>query len=334
MTWLVTGGAGYIGAHVVRALRGGGPRRGRARRPVERRTAAFVRRRRRRSSRARSSTPAAVRARARATHGVHRRRPPRRRTSTPASRSSGRCTPTTQNVTGTPGRCSRRWSTPASSSWCSPRRAAVYGTPDVDLVTEDDRRPARVAVRRDQADRRVAARATSARRQRRCGTPRCATSTSSARARPTCTTPARTTCSRWCSRRSPRAARPVVRGADYPTPDGSCVRDYVHVADAGRRARRGGRAPLRAGPPARAGLQPRQRRGRQRAADHGGDGRGSPGSTSPPRSPTAVPATRPASSRPASWPPATSAGPTAPFARRLRRRPPGRPGRPSAAQQA
>jgi UDP-glucose 4-epimerase len=24
---------------------------------------------------------------------------------------------------------------------------------------------------------------------------------------------------------------PVVRGADYPTPDGSCVRDYVHVAD-------------------------------------------------------------------------------------------------------
>jgi UDP-glucose 4-epimerase len=24
---------------------------------------------------------------------------------------------------------------------------------------------------------------------------------------------------------------PVVRGVDYPTPDGSCVRDYVHVAD-------------------------------------------------------------------------------------------------------
>ena len=24
---------------------------------------------------------------------------------------------------------------------------------------------------------------------------------------------------------------PIVRGADYPTPDGSCVRDYVHVAD-------------------------------------------------------------------------------------------------------
>jgi UDP-glucose 4-epimerase len=25
--------------------------------------------------------------------------------------------------------------------------------------------------------------------------------------------------------------RPVVRGTDYPTPDGSCVRDYVHVQD-------------------------------------------------------------------------------------------------------
>jgi UDP-glucose 4-epimerase len=25
--------------------------------------------------------------------------------------------------------------------------------------------------------------------------------------------------------------RPVVLGTDYPTPDGSCVRDYVHVQD-------------------------------------------------------------------------------------------------------
>ena len=28
-----------------------------------------------------------------------------------------------------------------------------------------------------------------------------------------------------------RGERPVVNGIDYPTPDGSCVRDYVHVAD-------------------------------------------------------------------------------------------------------
>jgi len=28
-----------------------------------------------------------------------------------------------------------------------------------------------------------------------------------------------------------RGERPVVNGIDYPTPDGSCVRDYVHVVD-------------------------------------------------------------------------------------------------------
>ena len=28
-----------------------------------------------------------------------------------------------------------------------------------------------------------------------------------------------------------RGERPVVNGIDYPTPDGSCVRDYVHVSD-------------------------------------------------------------------------------------------------------
>ena len=28
-----------------------------------------------------------------------------------------------------------------------------------------------------------------------------------------------------------RASRPQVFGDDYPTPDGTCIRDYVHVAD-------------------------------------------------------------------------------------------------------
>jgi len=28
-----------------------------------------------------------------------------------------------------------------------------------------------------------------------------------------------------------RGERPVVFGDDYPTPDGTCIRDYVHVAD-------------------------------------------------------------------------------------------------------
>jgi UDP-glucose 4-epimerase len=31
-----------------------------------------------------------------------------------------------------------------------------------------------------------------------------------------------------------RGARPQVFGADYPTPDGTCIRDYVHVADIAR----------------------------------------------------------------------------------------------------
>ena len=52
---------------------------------------------------------------------------------------------------------------------------------------------------------------------------------------------------------------PRINGDDYPTPDGTCVRDYVHVADLAHShvvaARR-----LAAGEPARAGLQPRLRR--------------------------------------------------------------------------
>ena len=61
---------------------------------------------------------------------------------------------------------------------------------------------------------------------------------------------------------------PRINGVDYATPDGTCVRDYVHVGDVARRPRRG-----RAGPRGRhragAGLQPRQRRRGVRAPDHG-----------------------------------------------------------------
>ena len=31
--------------------------------------------------------------------------------------------------------------------------------------------------------------------------------------------------------RTPRGERPQIFGDDYPTPDGTCVRDYIHVAD-------------------------------------------------------------------------------------------------------
>ena len=108
--------------------------------------------------------------------------------------------------------------------------AAIYGTPDVDLVTEETPTRPGVAVRRVQADRRVAA------------------------ARPG---DARPGCAHTSLRyfnvvgsgsdevydTSPHNLFPLVfealiegrtpriNGDDYPTPDGTCVRDYIHVAD-------------------------------------------------------------------------------------------------------
>ena len=65
---------------------------------------------------------------------------------------------------------------------------------------------------------------------------------------------------------------PHINGDDYPTPDGTCVRDYIHVADLAlahvAAARR-----LDAGEADRAGVQPRQRRRGLRRADHGRGGR-------------------------------------------------------------
>ena len=72
-----------------------------------------------------------------------------------------------------------------------------------------------------------------------------------------------------------RGQRPTltVFGDDYPTPDGTCIRDYIHVADladAHLRAHRGDRARRPADRRA-ARLQPRQRR---RLLDPRGDRRG------------------------------------------------------------
>ena len=107
MSWLVTGGAGYIGAHVVRAFAEAGPRR------------------RRRSTTSPAGTASSCPTDVPFVEGTHPRHRPggarrcastRSRasstspaSSTPACRCSGRCTPTTQNVTGTRQRCSRRW---------------------------------------------------------------------------------------------------------------------------------------------------------------------------------------------------------------------------------
>ena len=73
--------------------------------------------------------------------------------------------------------------------------------------------------------------------------------------------------------------RPRVFGDDYPTPDGTCIRDYVHVADIAAAHLAAARA-LEGGARER-GLQHRPRRGLERARG-ARDGRSrSPGATSP-----------------------------------------------------
>ena len=198
-TWLVTGGAGYIGAHVVRALAGRGLRRRRARRPVER-------------APARSSPddvpfvdgsvvdrPPCARALARA-----RRRPAS--STWPAYKYAGVSVERPLHTydaerRGHRQRCSRRCVDAGVDQLVFSSVAAVYGTPDVDLVTE----ATPTAPESPYGETKLVGEWLLARRRPRrraaCGTRRCATSTSSARARPTSTTPARTTCSRWCSRR-------------------------------------------------------------------------------------------------------------------------------------
>ena len=66
---------------------------------------------------------------------------------------------------------------------------------------------------------------------------------------------------------------PRINGDDYDTPDGTCVRDYVHVADLAEAHVVAARH-LAAGDPLRAGLQPRQRHRVVRPRDHGRDPRG------------------------------------------------------------
>ena len=60
-----------------------------------------------------------------------------------------------------------------------------------------------------------------------------------------------------------RREKLMVFGADYDTPDGTCLRDYIHVVDLARRTRR--RTQPRSGPDRRLPLEPRLGQGIIRA---------------------------------------------------------------------
>ena len=268
MTWLVTGGAGYIGAHVVAAMREAGadvvvlddlstgdPGRIAGVPFVERRVLDGALRRA--DARASTTSPAWC---------TWRRR------SRSRSPSASRCYYYRENVEGL--RVLLEAATAAGvESFVFSSSAAVYGAPDVELVDEDVDVPAGQPVRADQARRRAAG----GRRRRRHraalrqpallqrGRVRGAGAGRPRRAPTSC---------RWCSSGSPRGRPPLIFGADYPTPDGTCIRDFVHVADIASAHVAAARGPGRRGGSTRADGEHRPRRGRLGAGDGATDPRG------------------------------------------------------------
>ena len=306
-TWLVTGGAGYIGSHVVRALTASG-------RDVvvldDLSSGRRVVRPARRALRARAPSTTRSRWRRRWRARRRRRRPPRRRSSTPGCRSTGRCTPTDQNVTRH-GHAARGDAASGVDRLVFSSSAAVFGTPDVDLVTEETPHAPGVAVRR------VASsigewlhRATRSRGVAHCGTRRCATSTSSARASDdVCDTSPHNLFPLVLRALRRRAGRRAVNGDDYPTP-GRHLRPRLRPR---RRPRRLAHVAAAEALEAGARCEPVYNLGSGDGLvgprDHGRRSARRPASTSTPEIATrAARATRPASSRPAGSPPATSTG--------------------------
>ena len=226
-TWLVTGGAGYIGSHVARALQRERSGRRRARRPLHRASRPSSRRTCR-SCAAPSTTRSPWRRHW--TSSASTVSSTSRASSTPGCPSTAPCRRTAATCAG-PSRCSRGCSRPASTGWSSPPVPACSARPTSTMVTEDDATRAGVAVRRLEVDgerliidRRVAVPPLKAhvaallqrRRARRTRT--------SGTCRPYNLFPA-------VMRALVAGQAPWVAGTDYPTPDGSCIRDYVHVGD-------------------------------------------------------------------------------------------------------
>ena len=109
--------------------------------------------------------------------------------------------------------------------------AAVYGVPDATPIPEDaPLRPINPYGEIEADVRERAAPGTAA--PTACAASASATSTSPARPRPSArTTSRRRTSSRTSCCAAEGGAPLTLFGDDYPTPDGTCIRDYIHVAD-------------------------------------------------------------------------------------------------------
>ncbi len=224
MTWLITGGAGYIGAHVVRAMTEAGEKAvvyddlstGIAERVPDGVPWSWARSWTANASRAPWPT---TRSPASCTW------PPRSRS---ASRWTCRCTTTGENVEGL--RVLLEAVTAAGvPSFVFSSSAAVYGMPDVDLVTEETPCLPMSPYGETKLAGEWLVRATG----RASGL-----STASLRyfnvagaASPELADTGVYNLVPMVFEKLTEGAAPRVFGDDYATPDGTCVRDYIHVVD-------------------------------------------------------------------------------------------------------